>query len=177
MNDDLYLKTHFPNHLANHAEKQAAAGAKLPKDLSSRLAYFDHLTRLARPLLAGVLGELRDEVKVVYAHDAKITLALPTITAANHVRYLHKECLLALHEHTAFCQFSKMGVMVYQNIHQDTADLNKKSNNKTALKKPLSENTVRTITQTAELVIKNKSLQTSFIELVRTAHVKEDENT
>ncbi|WP_143823492.1 hypothetical protein [Moraxella equi] len=170
MSDDLYLKTHFPNHLANRTEKQAAAGAKLPKDLSRRLAYFTHLTHLSAPLLSGVLGELSSQVQVAYAHDDKITLALPTITSANHVRYLHQECLSALHEHPAFGQFSKMGVIVNHKIHQRVSG---QITAPTTLEKPLSENTVRTITQTAKLVIKNPSLQASFIKLIQTAATKE----
>lgn len=83
MSNDSYLKTHFPNHLANYTEKQAAAGAKLPKELSRQLAYFTHLTNLCILLLSSVLGELSNQIQVVYAHDDKITLALPTITAAN----------------------------------------------------------------------------------------------
>ncbi len=177
MNDDLYLKTHFPNHLANRSEKQAAAGAKLPKKLSKQLAYFNYLTQLSYSLLTDVLGELSNEVKVVHAQDAKITLALPTITAANHVRYLHKECLSALHEHKAFGQFSKMNVIVHRNIRQDSAHLSKNLRSSTTLEKPLSENTVRTITQTATLVIKNKNLQSSFIELVNAARIKDDNDS
>lgn len=171
MSNDLYLKTHFPNHLANYTEKQAAAGAKLPKELSRQLAYFTHLTNLCIPLLSSVLGELSNQIQVVYAHDDKITLALPTITAANHVRYLHQECLLALHGHLAFGQFSKIKVKVIVNhkIHRIGGQITNQENTQ---EKPLSENTVQTITQTAKLVIKNPSLQASFIKLIQTATIK-----
>lgn len=173
MSDDLYLKTHFPNHLANRTEKQAAAGARLPKNLNQRLAYFNHLTSLARPLLYDILGSLSNDVQVAYASNDKITLALPSITAVNHVRYLQHECLLALHQNMAFEGFVKMSLIVNSKPHSDHDDFYHQSAKQASFKKPLSENTVQTITQTAKIVIKNKSLQTSLINLIRNVRVKE----
>lgn len=170
MNDDLYLKTHFPNHLASRTERQAAAGAKLPKNLNKQITHLTHLTTIARPLLKGVLGVLSDEVWVAYAKHDKITLALPNMTAVNHVRYLQHECLSALRQDVAFEGFVKLGLIVnpalgHHDTHQSTAQA--------SLKKPLSENTVQTITQTAQIVIKNKNLQEAFIRLIQNAQIKE----
>lgn len=173
MSDDLYLKTHFPNHLASRTERQAAAGAKLPKNLNRQLAQLEHLTTIARPLLAGVLGVLSDEVWVAYAKHDKITLALPNMTAVNHVRYLQHECLLALRQDTAFENFVKLGLIVNPTLGRSHHDLNYQSTTQANLKKPLSENTVQTITQTAEIVIKNKNLQNAFIRLIQNAQIKE----
>lgn len=168
MNDDLYLKTHFPNYLASRTEKQASAGAKLPKALSKHFAHLSHLSHLARPLLAKVLDTLSDEVQVVYAHDDKITLSLPTITAVNHARYLKNDCLTALHQDEAFGQFVKISWVVNpkNTRHGDDIATDTRST------KPLSENTVQTITHSAKIVIKNKKLQTSLIRLIQNAHTK-----
>lgn len=164
--DDLQVKHKTPNHLAAPVEKYAAAGAKLPHSLAQRIAYLQKLTRLAQQLLSAVLGnDLAISCQVVNAKDNKITIGLPSMTATNHVHYLQASCLDVLRQDKNFVQFDTLKVVLStpkSTTPPSVAQNNLSQNNS---KKLLSENTKRNITQHTSVVITNKNLRNSLLQL------------
>lgn len=168
MVDDLWVKKQTPNHLATPLEKQAATGARPPAIFTKRIAHLQHLTKLAQHLLLSVLGEeLALLCLVVCVQGRKITISLPSATAVNHVRYLQVSCLEALRQHTDFSQFFELGIIL------STKKQTKSSFAQLNTKKPLSENIKRNITQSTQVVITNKKLQQSLLNLIHSINTVE----
>lgn len=165
--DDLHIKQQRPNHLASPIERLAAAGVSLPDALSERIAYLKQLTVLVQQLLPVVLGEMANSCQVINARGNKLTLGLPSMTATNHVTYMQASCLQVLRQHDCFAHFDELKV-VFNAPPQSTKRFSNPSSND--LKKPLSENTKRTITQHASDVISSDKLRHSLIELAN--HIK-----
>lgn len=162
MFDDLFVKQHTPNHLASHIEHLAAAGAKLPTSLANRVQHLHHLSQLSQTLLTPILSEpIAMLCQVVYIKDRHLSLGLPSATAVNHVRYLSHECLQHLKTHPAFRSFETMSVILI------TPQPKVKLPTTQIPKKPLSENTRRTITQTTQLVITNNTLRERLLSLAQ----------
>lgn len=159
--DDKKVKKHPPNHLATRLEIQAAAGAKLPSTLAKQITQLQHLTELVRQALHGLLPEeILHECQVVYANETKLILALTSLTAINHLRYLHKECLDAFRQHPKLCQYHELKYTLSQAKYQHTLSQNNS-------KKPLSENTRHTITQYTNVVISHEPLRQSLLKLAQ----------
>ena len=88
--NDLVAKIRRPNHLASQIEKQAAAGAAIPKHLLHRYHHLQHHTQLVRQAWAGLLpNEILSAYQVVNVSSVEITLAMSSPTAANHVFKLY----------------------------------------------------------------------------------------
>lgn len=160
--DDLWVKTHRTNHLGTRLERQATAGAWIPPALARSLEHYKRLTTIAQPLLANVLGsELAMLCQVVHAKDDRLTLCVPSTTAVGHVRYLRSSCLEVLHQHHEFGRFTKLSVIT-RTRHRTVQTSHTRQR-----KKPLSENTVQTITQSAQIVISNEKLKDAMIALAK----------
>ncbi|UNU73873.1 hypothetical protein LU293_02950 [Moraxella nasovis] len=118
----------FTNHLASTTEKLAAAGKKPPKHLLSRLQHLHSCTKKVQLSLAHLLPQdILDSCTVTYADTHTITIALHSVTAANHLRYQSKHCLMALrHFDHAFRQLDELKVIVvpkFQNRFEKTPNL------------------------------------------------------
>lgn len=172
--DDLQ-KNKQTNHLATSLERMSSAGATMPPKLSNQLQRLQHLTTIARPMLATILGQtLADSCQVVYATNNKLTISLPSATAVNHARYLQTSCFEALMSHEDFMCFTELHFIV------SMAHKNQKltHQNKTIRsKKPLNETIKQTITQTADIVITNSKLRSRLLTLLENIHVKDDNQT
>lgn len=172
MFDDLYTKTHKPNHLATLVEQQAAAGASLPRHLAHRIQKLHHLTHHAKQLLEPVLGEMAMQCRVVHICTTRITLALPTQTATNYVRYAQDVCLNALRNHKDFYQFNELSVIVSTPV----PSYGQKSVFAEP-KKPLSENMAHTLSQDIDAVINNHTLKSAILNLIYTLQEDDDHLT
>ncbi len=158
--DDLWIKTHKPNHLASRIEQQAAAGAQIPDVLAERLARLNHLTDIATPLLSSLLGTaVVDGCQVAFVSENCITLSFPTMTAVNHVRYLQEQCLQTLRTHPEFHPFIQIKVVQSPKRREFKASPKEKT--------PLSQSTKHTITQTANLVITSPKLRDALLTLAQ----------
>lgn len=158
--DDLWTKTHKPNHLASRTERQAAAGVQIPNVLAKRLERLNHLTNIATPLLSSLLGvAVADGCRVAFVSENCITLSFPTMTAVNHVRYLQEQCLQTLRTHPKFSPFTEIKVIQSPKRHELEVSPKEKT--------PLSQNTKHTITQTANLVITNPKLRNALLQLIQ----------
>lgn len=158
--DDLSLKHKQPNHLAQTLEKQAAAGARLPRKLASHLKHLQTHTTLVQQALKNTLPkEVLAECSVVFADSHRITLSAPSATVANHIRYITNNCVQALRMYDErFCHLQQLGVIVRPTIAQSES-------RQTSSQKTLSENTKRIITQTANHVISNDALKQALMRL------------
>ena len=158
--DDLSVKTKRPNHLASTTEKQAAAGATLPKPLVAHYQQLQQLTQLVRQALAELLPEqMLDDCYVVEASLVEITLSLGSPTAVNHMRYMMVNCVQALRSYDQrFCQLMSIQVILSPKPTQSDARQDDP-------KRTLSENTRQIITQSAQSVIKNERLRAALLKL------------
>lgn len=167
--DDKKVKKHLPNHLATRIELQAAAGARLPSTLAKQVSKRQHLTELVKQALLGLLtSEILALCQVVHATENKLTLALPSLTAINHLRYLHAECLGAFRQNPKLCQYQELKYILSSTKYQHTSSQNNS-------KKPLSENTRHTITQYTNVVISHEPLRQSLLKLAQSVPIS-DEN-
>ena len=167
--DDKKVKKQPPNHLATRLEIQAAAGAKLPSTLAKQVSKLQHLTELIKQALHGILTEeILALCHVVYANENKLTLALPSLTAINHLRYLHSDCLSAFEQNPKLCQYHELKYVLSCTKYQHTHSQN-------TSKKPLSENTKHTITQYTNVVISHEPLRQSLLKLAQNVPTS-DEN-
>lgn len=159
--DDKEVKKHLPNHLASRLELQAAAGARLPATLTTQIKQRQHLTELVKQALRELLPqEILASCQVVHINDAKLTLAVPSLTAINYLRYLHKDCLGAFRADPNLCQYHELGYVLSRTKYQHTPSQNNS-------KKPLSEKTRHTITQYTSIVISHKPLRQSLLNLAQ----------
>lgn len=173
--DDLWIKTQRTNHLATSLERMASAGATMPHKLANQLNRLQHLTAIARPILATILGQtLADSCQVVYATNNKLTISLLSITAVNHARYLQASCFEALISHEDFACFTQLNFIVSMTSNtQNLAHQNKNIRSK----KPLNENIKQTITQTLDVVITNQKLRSRLLTLMENINVKDENNS
>lgn len=159
--DDLFLKNNPPNHLASLLEKQAAAGMKLPEHLANQLEHLRSCTTLVQQALKPLLPcEILQNCVVAHADRHRLTVALSSSTAANHLRYLTANCVQALRAYDEqFCYLEEFRVIVVapKPLQSDSRQ--------TSSKKTLSENTKRIITQTASTVIHNDQLKQALLHL------------
>lgn len=160
--DDLYLKSHTPNHLASTLEKQAAAGATLPNNLAHRIKHLQSCTTLLQQALRPLLpSEILEDCQVAYADQHRLTVSLSSATAANHLRYLSANCLELLRKNDEkFCRLETLNVIITPKSAQ--SDIRQ-----TSSKKTLSENTKRIITQTASTVITHDGLKQALLRLTK----------
>lgn len=158
--DPFKVKTNPPNHLATRLEQQSAAGAKLPKLLKSQIAQRQQTTELIKDALQGLLPpELLSMCQVVFMTENRLTLAVPSITAVNHLRYVEADCLKALERHPSLCHYRQIRLMVLPERTHTQSQNNSK--------KPLSENTRHTIAQYANTVISHEPLRQSLLKLAQ----------
>ena len=160
--NDLLAKQQKPNHLATLIEKQAAAGAALPKHLSSKYQFLMAHTQLVRQALAELFTEaLLNDCYVVHVSPVEITLSMGSATAANHARYVMENCVQALRAYDEqFCYIEEFRVIVTPKPIQSDS-------RQTSSKKTLSENTKRIITQTASTVIHDDQLKQALLRLTK----------
>ncbi|MFB6348206.1 hypothetical protein ACFBZI_01885 [Moraxella sp. ZJ142] len=159
--NDLLAKTRKPNHLASQLEKQAAAGATLPRQLSYKYHYLQQQTQLVRQALAGLFSQdVLSDCHVVNASSIQITLSLGSSTAANHVRYMMENCVQALRTYDQrFCQLQAIKVVSTPQLSQSNARPD-------GIKKTLSENTKQIIAQNVQFVTQNEQLQQALRRLI-----------
>lgn len=158
--DDKKVKKNPPNHLASRLELQAAAGASLPTSLVEQVARLEHLTEQVQQAFCGLITEeLSKSCQVVFATEHRLTLALPSVTTVNHLRYLQADCLAVLKQNPNLCQYREIRFVV-----KPTKKHTQSQNNS---KKPLSENTRHTITQYANTVIMHEALRQSLLNLAQ----------
>lgn len=159
--DDLFLKNNPPNHLASQLEKHAAAGIKLPAHLVNQLTHLQSYTILIQQVLKPLLPhEMLKDCIVAHVDQHRLTVALSSSTAANHLRYLGKNCVQALRAYDErFCFLEEFHVIVTPRLAQSDS-------RQTNTKKTLSENTKRIITQTASTVIHDDKLKQALLHLV-----------
>lgn len=158
--NDLLAKQQKPNHLATLIEKQAAAGAALPKHLSSKYQFLMAHTQLVRQALAELFTEaLLNDCYVVHVSPVEITLSMGSATAANHARYVMENCVQALRAYDQrFCQLQSIKVILSPNLLQSETRPD-------ATKKTLSENTRQIIAKNAEFVTQNARLKQALARL------------
>lgn len=159
--DDLLLKTNPPNYLASTLEKQAAAGAKLPVHLMRQYEQLQSVSILVRQALQTLIpAQILQDCVVAHIDRHCLTVALPSSTAANHMRYLTANCVQALRAYDEqFCHLEALRVIV-------TAPTSIPSDSRqTSSKKTLSENTKRIINQTASTVIHHDGLKQALLRL------------
>lgn len=157
--NDLMIKTRKPNHLASRLEKQAAAGAALPKHLLHQYRYLQQYTQLVRQSLSSIFTEeILAECQVVCVSPTKLTLSLGSPTAANHARYLIENCVQALRAYDQrFCQLQSIKIIFVPN--PKTLKKPQSDTHLDGIKKTLSENTKEMIAQSSQFVTQNPSLQ------------------
>lgn len=160
--DDLFLKNNQPNHLASQLEKQAAAGMKLPAHLVNHLEHLQSCTALVQQALKPLLPqEMLQDCTVAHADRHRLTVALSSSTAANHLRYLTANFVQALRAYDEqFCYLDEFRVIVTPKPIQSDS-------RQTSSKKTLSENTKRIITQTASTVIHDDQLKQALLRLTK----------
>lgn len=166
--NDLVAKIRQPNHLASRIEKQAAAGAAIPKHLLHRYHHLQYHTQLVRQAWAGLLpNEILSACQVVNVSSVEITLAMSSPTAANHARYMMESCVQALRAYDQrFCQLQSIKLIVSSKT--TSPKLVQSDARPDNLTKILSENTRQMITQTAQFVTQNERLNQALTQLART---------
>lgn len=163
--NDLVAKVRKPNHLASRVEKQAAAGAAIPKHLLHRYRHLQHHTQLVRQAWAGVLpNDILQTCQVINVSPVEITLAMSSPTAANHARYMMENCVQALRAYDQrFCQLQSIKLIISSKT--TSPKLVQSDARPDDSKKILSENTRQMITQTAQFVTQNERLNQALTQL------------
>ncbi|MFA9486278.1 MULTISPECIES: hypothetical protein [unclassified Moraxella] len=158
--DDLLVKNNTPNHLASTLEKQAAAGASIPKHLAEQIEQRHSYGILVKNALQALFpSELLNDCIIAHVDKHRLTIALPSTTAANHMRYLTDSCVQALRAYDKrFCFLEELSVIV-------TPKTQSSDSRQFSSKKTLSENTKRIINQTATTVITHEGLKQALLRL------------
>ncbi|MDO4441538.1 MAG: hypothetical protein Q4B81_05090 [Moraxella sp.] len=156
---DLLVKKSTPNHLASIPEKQAAY-ANIPKHLAHQIEQRHSCAILVKNALKTLFpSELLEECVVAHTDKHRLVVALPSTTAANHMRYLTASCVQALQAYDErFCHLEEFSVIV-------TPKTPSSDSRQTSSKKTLSENTKRIINQTASTVITHDGLKQALLRL------------
>ncbi len=164
-----------PNRLAQLIDHQAFAGSALPRSLSDNMRLFTQATTEIKKLLVDCLPEeILNSCWVVGLTNEQITLSVSSVTAANHIRYLHNAYLSVLTEQSiTFQQLKQINVVVTNSSTNQSKHLDKSASSSTVstshqanVNQALSQNTKRTISQAAKHVTTDKNLQKSLLRLI-----------
>lgn len=103
-----------PNHLASQSEQQGDINARLPATLSQQLKQRQQATQELKTLLADCLpAQILANCYVVTLSERHLTIAVESVTAANHIRYLKSAYIKLLNEQSlTFNQLSELSVIV-----------------------------------------------------------------
>ena len=164
-----------PNRLAQLIDHQAFAGSALPQTLANNMRLYIEATNETKELLVDCLPEeILNTCWVVGLSPEQLILSVSSMTAANHIRYLHSSYLQILTEQSiTFKQLKQIRVVVAKN---STDNYSSKQSSKSSLHLPnsrkanenqaLSQNTKRTISQAAEHVTTDENLKKALLRLI-----------
>ena len=164
-----------PNRLAQLIDHQAFAGSALPQTLANNMRLYIEATNEIKELLVDCLPEeILNTCWVVGLTPEQLILSVNSMTAANHIRYLHSSYLQILTEQSiTFKQLKQIRVVVAKN---STDNYSSKQSSKSSLHLPnsrkanenqaLSQNTKRTISQAAEHVTTDENLKKALLRLI-----------
>lgn len=163
-----------PNRLAQLIDHQEFAGSALPKTLAENMHLYKQTTDEVKALLVDCLpDEILNTCWVVGFTPEQLTLSVGSVTAANHIRYLHNAYLQVLTEQSiTFQQLKQIRIVITntgaintqtkQQLEPSTQTLKSHKANEN---QALSQNTKRTITQAAEHVTTDKNLKKALLRL------------
>ncbi|MGE6245220.1 hypothetical protein ACQKCF_04370 [Psychrobacter proteolyticus] len=164
-----------PNRLAQLIDHQAFAGSALPQTLANNMRLYIETTNEIKELLVDCLPEeILNTCWVVGLTPEQLILSVSSMTAANHIRYLHSSYLQILTEQSiTFKQLKQIRVVVTKNStdnyssKQSSASLLHLPNSRKANEnQALSQNTKRTISQAAEHVTTDENLKKALLRLI-----------
>ena len=103
-----------PNRLAQLIDHQAFAGSALPQTLANNMRLYIEATNEIKELLVDCLPEeILNTCWVVGLTPEQLILSVNSMTAANHIRYLHSSYLQILTEQSiTFKQLKQIRVVV-----------------------------------------------------------------
>ena len=163
-----------PNRLAQLIDHQAFAGSALPQPLANNMRLYIEATNEIKELLVDCLPEeILNTCWVVGLTPEQLILSVSSMTAANHIRYLHSSYLQILTEQSiTFKQLKQIRVVVAKTF-ADNYSSRQSSALLATLPKPskanenqaLSQNTKRTISQAAEHVTTDENLKKALLRL------------
>ena len=164
-----------PNRLAQLIDHQAFAGSALPQTLANNMRLYIEATNEIKELLVDCLPEeILNTCWVVGLTPEQLILSVSSMTAANHIRYLHSSYLQILTEQSiTFKQLKQIRVVVakssannYLSKPSSVASLQLPNSRKANENQALSQNTKRTISQAAEHVTTDENLKKALLRLV-----------
>ena len=164
-----------PNRLAQLIDHQAFAGSALPQTLANNMRLYIEATNKIKELLVDCLPEeILNTCWVVGLTPEQLILSVSSMTAANHIRYLHSSYLQILTEQSiTFKQLKQIRVVVakssadnYSSKQSSTSSLHLPNSRKANENQALSQNTKRTISQAAEHVTTDENLKKALLRLI-----------
>ena len=164
-----------PNRLAQLIDHQAFAGSALPQTLANNMRLYIEATNEIKELLVDCLPEeILNTCWVVGLTPEQLILSVSSMTAANHIRYLHSSYLQILTEQSiTFKQLKQIRVVVakssadnYSSKQSTTSSLHLPNSLKANENQALSQNTKRTISQAAEHVTTDENLKKALLRLI-----------
>lgn len=107
------------NHLGSQIDKLAVAGHSLPSSLTKHLNTLQTATDELKSLLIDSLpDEILQTLLVVSINDDKLTLAVQSTTAANHLTYLKQPLIKIIKEQSAsFTNLNDLKIRVVHSPH------------------------------------------------------------
>ena len=164
-----------PNRLAQLIDHQAFAGSALPQTLANNMRLYIEATNEIKELLVDCLPEeILNTCWVVGLTSEQLILSVSSMTAANHIRYLHSSYLQVLTEQSiTFKQLKQIRVVVskpttdnYSSKQSSALSTNLPNSRKANENQALSQNTKRTISQAAEHVTTDENLKKALLRLI-----------
>jgi len=161
-----------PNRLAQLIDHQAFAGSALPQTLANNMRLYIEATNEIKELLVDCLPEeILNTCWVVGLTPEQLILSVSSMTAANHIRYLHSSYLQILTEQSiTFKQLKQIRVVVAKssadNYSSKQPSLHLPNSRKANENQALSQNTKRTISQAAEHVTTDENLKKALLRLI-----------
>jgi len=161
-----------PNRLAQLIDHQAFAGSALPQTLANNMRLYIEATNEIKELLVDCLPEeILNTCWVVGLTPEQLILSVSSMTAANHIRYLHSSYLQILTEQSiTFKQLKQIRVVVAKssadNYSSKQSSLHLPNSRKANENQALSQNTKRTISQAAEHVTTDENLKKALLRLI-----------
>ena len=164
-----------PNRLAQLIDHQAFAGSALPQTLANNMRLYIEATNEIKELLVDCLPEeILNTCWVVGLTPEQLILSVSSMTAANHIRYLHSSYLQILTEQSiTFKQLKQIRVVVakssaanYSSKQSSASSLHLPNSRKANENQALSQNTKRTISQAAEHVTTDENLKKALLRLI-----------
>ncbi|MEN8625698.1 hypothetical protein [Psychrobacter proteolyticus] len=161
-----------PNRLAQLIDHQAFAGSALPQTLANNMRLYIEATNEIKELLVDCLPEeILNTCWVVGLSPEQLILSVSSMTAANHIRYLHSSYLQILTEQSiTFKQLKQIRVVVAKssidNYSSKQSSLHLPNSRKANENQALSQNTKRTISQAAEHVTTDENLKKALLRLI-----------